>query len=87
MKLIAKNLPLELNAAQLEMLFSKFGKVENSKVIYDRVTSESRGFGFVTMEQEEEGKKAIEALHEKELMGNVITVEEAVDQKKFKIRF
>ena len=88
MNIFVKNLSDNINAVILESLFKRFGEVGSAKVIYDRHTGESRGFGFVDMPNDEEAKKAIETLNEYELDGEVLEVSEAEPpQKKFKIRF
>jgi RNA recognition motif-containing protein len=69
-------------------MFSNYGKVHKVKIIYDRITRESRCFGFVEMPNDEEAQKAIAGLHESELDEYTITVQEAEPpKKKFKIRF
>ena len=60
MNLVVKNLPTSYNAHYLEMLFAKYGEVEYAKVIYDRVTKEPTGTGFVEFLKEEEGQKGKE---------------------------
>ncbi|GMH02764.1 hypothetical protein Nepgr_004603 [Nepenthes gracilis] len=61
----------------LERAFSEFGQVVNSKIITDRETGRSRGFGFVTFASEQDMKKAIEAMNGQNLDGRNITVNEA----------
>jgi len=61
----------------LKEFFSQVGKVEEVKIITDRITGRSKGFGFVTMSTEEEAKKAIEELNGKELDGRKLTINEA----------
>lgn len=56
------NLPWDVDNGRLEQLFSEHGKVESARVIYDKETSRSRGFGFVTMTDEAEMNDAIAAL-------------------------
>ncbi len=77
MNLVIKNLPKSYNAHYLEMLFEKFGELESAKVIYDRVTREPTGTGFVEFEKEEDGLKAIEEMNGKEIQGNALIVEKA----------
>uniref|UniRef100_M8C426 31 kDa ribonucleoprotein, chloroplastic n=1 Tax=Aegilops tauschii TaxID=37682 RepID=M8C426_AEGTA len=48
-RVLVRNLPLTVDSSQLEVLFSKYGKVSNAKVLYNKKTGRSRGFGFVTM--------------------------------------
>jgi len=56
------NLPWEVDNSRLEQVFSEHGKVVSARVVYDRETSRSRGFGFVTMSDETEMNDAIAAL-------------------------
>lgn len=56
------NLPWQVDNARLEQLFSEHGKVIDARVVYDRETGRSRGFGFVTMASETELNDAIAAL-------------------------
>jgi len=61
--------------------FAKAGNVQSVKIIMDRDTGKSKGFGFVEMETEDEAKAAIEMFHEKELDGRTIRVNEARPQR------
>lgn len=56
------NLPWQVDDARLEQVFSEHGKVVDARVVYDRDTQRSRGFGFVTMSSETELNDAIAAL-------------------------
>jgi cold-inducible RNA-binding protein len=71
------NLPFTTTDTELEDLFSQFGQINRAAVITDRETGRSRGFGFVEMENEEEGKKAIEEMNESDFDGRQLTVNEA----------
>ena len=73
-KLYVGNLPYSVDDEALHQHFAQFGAVDSAKVIMDRETGKSRGFGFVEMPNEEEGKKAIEELDKAEYDGKVITV-------------
>ena len=81
MNLVVKNLPTSYNAHYLEMLFAKYGEVEFAKVIYDRVTKEPTGTGFVEFLKEEEGQKAIHEMNGKEFHGKELVVEKARPRK------
>ncbi len=70
-------LPYSTTETQLEELFSAHGTVESARVITDRMTGRSRGFGFVEMSAEDEAKKAIEALNGSQLEERSLTVNEA----------
>ncbi|MBL0355385.1 MAG: RNA-binding protein [Chitinophagaceae bacterium] len=74
MKIYASNLSFNTNDAELNELFSKFGNVESAKVITDRETGRSRGFGFVEMLSDEEGREAIKGLNNKEVEGRAMAV-------------
>ena len=76
-KLYVGGLPYSTTEDQLEQLFSEQGNVESAKVITDRDTGRSRGFGFVEMESPGEAQKAISALNGTELDGRTLTVNEA----------
>lgn len=82
MKLFVKNIDDSINEAQLEFVFAKFGEVEEVKIIYDRITWESKGYAFVDMPSKEEALKAIETLNGKELKGKALSVEEAEERRK-----
>jgi RNA recognition motif-containing protein len=74
MNLYVSNLGFHVSDDDLKNLFSPFGSVSSAKVITDRVTGRSRGFGFVEMGSEDEGKKAIKGLEGKEIEGRTISV-------------
>ena len=76
-KLFVGSLPWAVNDQMLQEAFEAHGKVLSAKVVTDRYTGRSRGFGFVEMENEEEANAAITALHESELSGRNIIVSEA----------
>ncbi len=77
MNIYVGNLPFSTTDQELEDLFSQFGQISRAAVITDRETGRSRGFGFVEMENEEEGKKAIAELNESDFSGRQMTVNEA----------
>ena len=56
------NLPWDVDSDRLEQIFSEHGKVVSARVVFDRETGRSRGFGFVTMSTESELNDAIAAL-------------------------
>jgi RNA recognition motif-containing protein len=58
----------------LQQLFSQFGEVTSSRIITDRESGRSRGFGFVEMTSDEEGQKAIDALNGTDFEGKTINV-------------
>lgn len=67
---------------QLEGLFAQFGKVVSTKIVYDTITWESKGFAFMEMAKKEEAQKAIEALHGKEIRGKALIVQEAEERRR-----
>ena len=76
-KLFVGSLPWSINDAGLKQTFEKHGSVLSAKVIMDRDTNKSRGFGFVEMENSSDASKAIKALNETEIDGRNIVVNEA----------
>lgn len=80
MKLFVKNISGEVNEALLESIFRQYGDVLSTKIVYDRITWESKGFGFVEFSRKEDAVKAIEALNGKDLVGKALMVTEAVDK-------
>lgn len=76
-KLFVGSLSWNVDDDQLRNFFAAVGTVESAKVITDRESGRSRGFGFVEMSSDEEAKKAIDELNGKELDGRGITVGEA----------
>ncbi|MBU4538031.1 MAG: RNA-binding protein [Weeksellaceae bacterium] len=76
MNIFVSNINYSTREESLQDLFSEFGEVSSAKIITDRETGRSRGFGFVEM-SDEDGKNAIEALNGKELDGKELNVSEA----------
>ncbi len=74
MNIYISNLSYGVNDADLNQLFGEYGEIISAKVITDRETGRSRGFGFVEMTNDTDGQKAISELHEAEYDGKVITV-------------
>jgi RNA recognition motif-containing protein len=79
-KLYVGNLPYSIDDAALESQFASFGKVESARVITDRDTGRSKGFGFVEMASDEDASKAIENLNGQSMGGRNLTVSEARPQ-------
>jgi len=71
------SLPWSVNDEELKETFEKHGTVISAKVIEDRDTNRSRGFGFVEMESSSDANDAIKALNDSELNGRNIVVNEA----------
>ena len=80
MNIFVAGLPYDLDDAELEEIFEKFGKVTSAKVAMDRQTGKSRGFGFVEMPVEEEAKDAIESLNNISLGKKPLIVKAAEDR-------
>lgn len=74
MNIYVSNLSFNTSDAELSELFSTFGEVSSAKVITDRETGRSRGFGFVEMPSEDEGKEAMAGLNNKEVEGRAMSV-------------
>jgi RNA recognition motif-containing protein len=79
-KLYVGNLPYTIDDQTLESHFSAVGKVESARVITDRDTGRSKGFGFVEMEQDDDAMKAVESLNGQPMGGRNLTVSEARPQ-------
>ncbi len=77
MKIFVARLNYSTSSEDLERLFEQYGKVLSVKVIFDRETSRSKGFGFVEFENQADGLQAIEALDGKEFMEREIVVKKA----------
>jgi RNA recognition motif-containing protein len=77
MNLYVGNLPFSTNSDDLEQLFAEHGAVSSAQVIMDRETGRSRGFGFVEMDSDDEGRAAIEALDGQDVGGRNMKVNEA----------
>lgn len=80
-KLYVGGLPYAVTEDKLQEIFSAHGTVESARVITDRFTGRSRGFGFVEMSSEEEAQTAIDTLNGSELDGRTLTVNEARPQE------
>ena len=80
MKIFVAGLPYDLDDAELEEIFEKFGKVVSAKVAMDRETGKSKGFGFVEMPNDAEAKEAIEGLNDISLGKKPLVVKQAEDK-------
>lgn len=74
MNIFVAKLNFKTRSEDLERAFSEFGEVSSAKIITDRDTGRSKGFGFVEMPNDEEANKAIAALNETEFDGRTIVV-------------
>ena len=77
MNIFVGNLPFSTTEDQLRDEFGAFGEVSSVKIIVDRETGRSRGFGFVEMPSDQEGQMAVQELDQKDFGGRQIRVSEA----------
>jgi RNA recognition motif-containing protein len=82
MRIYVGNLSFNTAEAQIEELFAPLGQVESVRLIRDRATGQSRGFGFVEMADADQGKAACDALDQHEFEGRRLTVNEAKPQER-----
>lgn len=80
MKIFVAGLPYDLDDAELEEIFEKFGTVASAKVAMDRETGKSKGFAFVDMPNDQEAKEAIEGLNEISLGKKPLVVKQAEEK-------
>lgn len=81
MNIFVGNLDFKVNENDLEEVFSEYGSVNSAKIITDKFSGRSRGFGFVEMEEREDAVKAIEALHGTTYKNREMVVNEAKPKK------
>ncbi len=81
MNIYVGSLHYDTSEANLKELFSEFGEVTSAKIITDKMSGRSKGFGFVEMSVDSEAKKAIEDLNGVEYDGRTITVNESIERK------
>jgi cold-inducible RNA-binding protein len=81
MNIYIGNLNFKISEDQIRSIFADYGDVSNVKIIRDRETSRSKGFGFVEMPNASEGAAAISGLNQKEVMGRPMIVNEARPQQ------
>jgi cold-inducible RNA-binding protein len=82
MRIYVGNLSFNTEEQQLEQLFASMGEVASVRLIRDQATGRSRGFGFVEMQDDAQGRAACDALHEQEFDGRRLTVNEARPQER-----
>jgi RNA recognition motif-containing protein len=80
-KLFVGSLAYSVTDQELEEFFASVGTVSSARVLLDRETNRSRGFGFVEMSTDEEAQKAVKELNGKELNGRALIVNEARPQE------
>lgn len=76
-KIYVGNLPFKVDDHELKKIFSKFGEVTEAKVITDKYTRRSKGFGFVTFANDEDAQSAVAEMNGKEVEGRALKVNEA----------
>lgn len=81
MNLFVAGLPYDLDDAELMEIFEKFGVVNSAKVAIDKETGKSRGFGFVDMAQDKDGREAIEHLNDISLGKKPLVVKQAEERQ------
>lgn len=77
MNIYVANIPWKATEEQLRDLFSQYGEVSSAKIIMDKVTQRSRGFGFVEMSDDAAGRQAIASLNGNDFLGKNLVVNEA----------
>jgi len=77
MNIYVGNLPYNVVEEDLKEIFEEYGEVSSVKIISDKLTGRSKGFGFVEMDDDQEANKAIEELNNAELSGRNIKVNES----------
>jgi len=81
MNMYVSNLSFHTTDEDLRKLFAQYGTVSSAKVISDRETGRSRGFGFVEMESEKDGQEAMKNLNNKEIEGRMMSVSVAREKE------
>lgn len=81
MNIYVGNLDFKVDETDLEGIFEEFGTISSSKIITDKYSGRSKGFGFVTMENQDEASKAIKELNGTTLKNREIVVNEARPRK------
>ena len=77
MNIYVANIPWKASEDQLKTLFAEYGEVTSAKIIMDKVTQRSRGFGFVEMADDAAGKQAVTTLNGADFLGKALVVNEA----------
>ena len=80
MNLYVGNLSWTMTEDDLRNLFEQYGTVSSIKIVKDRETGRSKGFGFVEMENDTEAQNALSSLYDKEIMGRKIVINEAQER-------
>ena len=81
MKIFVGSLPYKVQEADLKELFEAYGEVSSVKIITDRETGRSKGYGFIEMTDDESAQKAIDGLNGTDVTGRIIAVSQAEERK------
>lgn len=81
MNIFVGSLPFSLEETELKEIFEEYGEVASAKIITDKFSGRSKGFGFVEMSDDEKAQKAIDELNGAELDGRTIVVNKAEEKK------
>ena len=81
MNLYISNLSYNISDEDLRLLFADYGEITSAKVIMDRETGNSKCFGFVEMEDDQDAAKAINELNGSEFMGRQLVIKEALPKR------
>jgi len=81
MKIYAGNLHYGMTEDELQKIFEEYGQVASVKIITDKYSGRSKGFGFVEMPDDGEAQQAIEDLNGKDVKGRNITVNQSIERK------
>ena len=87
MNIYVGSLHYEVSEAELKELFTEYGEVTSTKIIIDKYSGKSKGFGFVEMPNEAEAKKAIKELNGTEVQGRNIIVNESIERTERRSNF
>ena len=80
MNIYVGSLNFKMNEAELKEVFEEYGEVTSAKIIFDKYSGRSKGFGFVEMPNDAEAKKAIEQLNGSDISGRKIVVNESIER-------
>ncbi len=86
MNIYVGNLNYKVKEDDLKSVFEDYGQVESVKIITDKMSGRSKGFGFVEMQDDAEARAALEALNESEFEGRKMIVNEARPRREFNDR-
>lgn len=81
MKIYAGNLQYGITEEELQKIFEEYGEVSSVKIITDKYSGRSKGFGFVEMPDDAEAQQAIESLNGVEIKGRAMTVNQSIERK------